>query len=350
MKPLTIAALIYFAACAAYGAEGTPAHIAQESQQDDVSIAAFRPSDRRSLPLEASLTYATVDAHSAGVLTNILTENGIYADGESLGLMYDINPQLKTAHVPSGSTLRIPVVKGAEWNQLRDAGFLVTITRDAELKQTLLRESERLRYLSGKFRASSSLQKLDNRARSKVAKSLTATVRSVETFGTVIEQRNRPIPTAVLSQVKGEVDSLNGILAREMNSNSPLVSADIDAVDTIADSMRVRVHTLLEERGAGELPKRWPEVWVRVKTRYARNGRDASSYRVYYAPQALYRRSEYIESFDKLTTPSDGSVPPANYMIWVGVPGNPRPVSDLKKLRAREGSQENPVVVDLVIQ
>ena len=295
------------------------------------------------------LSSRKVAVRQGETIEQLLESNGIYADGESLAVLYTLNPGREFASIEAGAEVIIPIVQGGrELSVALEKGYLVALILDKELKKKILKQIKELTDLSASV-SDFGPQRFENPKRqNQILDSLQHIVYSLEVFRTVIRQRNRPINAEVLRQLKGETEVLNSLLHGIIETKRQITNSDEETLILVAENMDVRMGVLDEQKGTpGDLPSRWPQVRVVVNALSTKFGHEAHNFRVYYVPQALASFGMgYVESFDKLTSPSsEGNLPPANYLIWAGIPGDPEPVSDVKKLRAR-GNEKS---VELII-
>jgi len=70
----------------------------------------------------------------------VLRQNGIRADGESLAVLYSLNPGFAGKPIKTASPLVVPkATGGAELSEALKEGYLVALTLDEELKSEFLK-------------------------------------------------------------------------------------------------------------------------------------------------------------------------------------------------------------------
>jgi hypothetical protein len=280
----------------------------------------------------------------------LLLANGIFPDTEAFGLVYDLNPTLpRITTIASGSQLILPRVSSESRSFLPNAD-LVAVAMDSRLKEQLVAAIAELEgpitttrtFAAGRYDSASDRQSTNN-ALSNINDSFGA-------IANVIRGKVRPINGEVLNQTRAEADLLRTTLAKLNDPSQKLTADDVNAIKLIDADLRVKRRTLTDIRGPSEPPTRWREALVVVRT-LGSDGHPVPLLRIYYVPEALRGRAQLIKSFDTLTSPSQRSLPEANYVIWAGRPGQTSEttaLSEVKKLALRRSS-DAAVAVDLAI-
>lgn len=113
--------------------------------------------------------------------------------------------------------------------------------------------------------------------------------------------------------------------------------------------MDLRFNRLEEVMGTAGLPPRWPEVKVTVKTIDAQ-GAEKNNLQVYIVPEALYGKPGYTTPFDKVSSPTDRTMPEAYYFVWAEKPGdNPRKEYGRKNVTVIRRGGKDEITVDIVV-
>ena len=173
----------------------------------------------------------------------------------------------------------------------------------------------------------------------------------MESFKVVIKERTRPLSSETLQQMTTEAKRMNAILNDIINNNKNVNKNDLDTALLISKDMDIKMKSLAEQKGVGELPSRWPDVLVTVKTIDVHKDQEINNMRVYYVPQALwnYRASE-AKSFDRLTSPTDRVLPEADYYIWAGKLDDSTPLTERKTLEVRKVTGKEKIELDLAVK
>ncbi|HXI26462.1 MAG TPA: hypothetical protein VNG71_21590 [Pyrinomonadaceae bacterium] len=301
-------------------------------------------------PQDLLLMATTTTFKTGDTVKQLLITNGIFPDAEGFGLVYDLNPALPslTAIAP-GTQIILPKLS-TESRLLIPAGDLVALKVDASLKDQLMIAIEGLqeRITTTRDFNSSHYDNADDRPATRDA--LKSINDSIAAIANVIRGKVRPIQSEVLNQVKAEADALRGALDRLGDPSRRLSADDVSTIKLIEADLKVRRRTLTDVRDPSEPPTRWREATVVVKTIGA-NGQAVPQLRIYYVPEALRGRPQFIRSFDALSSPSQRSLPEANYVIWAANPGETAEAaarSDVKRLAVRRSSDSS-IAVDLAI-
>jgi hypothetical protein len=280
----------------------------------------------------------------------LLIANGIFPDTEAFGLVYDLNPTVPgIATIAPGIQLILPRVSSAS-RSLLPQGDLVAVAMDSRMKEQLVAAIAELNgpittartFAAGRYDSADDRQSTNNALRG-INDSFVA-------IANVIRGKVRPINGEVLNQTAAEAETLRTTLARLTDPSQKLSAEDVNTIKLIDADLRVKRRTLTDVRGPSEPPTRWREALVVVRT-LGSDGHPVPLLRIYYVPEALRGRAQLIKSFDTLTSPSERSLPEANYVIWAGRPGQTTEttaLSEVKKLALRRSS-DAAVKVDLAI-
>lgn len=285
-------------------------------------------------------------------LETLLFSKGIFADGESIGVVYRLNPALDAKAIKSGAEIMVPFVKDKkQFAGEFDKGGLVALTLDKEKKQ------EFIKVLKELDAAMTSVAKLQPQQFDSVAekdtflKTTKSIVDKMESFKVVIKERTRPLSSETLQQMTSEAKQMNAILNDIIKNNKKVSKNDLETALLISKDMDIKMKSLAEQKGLGELPSRWPDVLVTVKTIDVQKNQEINNMRVYYVPQALwnYRASE-AKSFDRLTSPADRALPEADYYIWAGKLDDSTPLTERKTLEVRKVTGKEKIELDLAVK
>ena len=117
----------------------------------DISMVLINQSDGTLRKLEEKnleLTSKKVALKKDVSIEEMLRSNGIYADAESIGVVYRLNPKADVESLSSSSELIIPKAKGGkEFSDALKMGYLVALTVDKDHKQYFLKLLKKLEVL-----------------------------------------------------------------------------------------------------------------------------------------------------------------------------------------------------------
>ena len=318
----------------------------------NISLTLVRSSDGSSKPIKGdaiALIAQRVPRREGDSIEGLLTSHGVLPDGESLGAVYAINPQLDAKAVMSAVELVLPkATGGTELSRALEEGYLVALTLDTELKRQLLMKVKVLTPLAQRMATLEPHRFEIAKDRDTTVEAVRYVAESLRAMAVVIRERNRPLSSEMLRQVICEADVL-GSLLNNIDTRKKLSRADAETVVQIMDDFKVRMNGLNEERGPGDLPPKWPEGLVSVRIQGSGNREEVHGLRVYYVPQALWKyRHKYESCFDKLSSPTEQSLPEATYSFWAGKPGDSTPLSDIMNRAVRQNETCKKIEVQIV--
>jgi hypothetical protein len=318
----------------------------------DISFSAVT-SDGTPVPTDVQgveLKWVPIAVRAGDSIKQLLEANAIYPDVEAYGLIYDLNPALtSTSLIKEGDQLILPGIERGDVRPTLPNGQLVALTVDARLKTELL---NRVEALDNTITAISDLgvdRFNDANQRSSIVRSLKDVSDSFAVFAGVIKEKVVPVNSEVVSQVDAEAELLKHTLDQFVQTQGKPKPEDLDTINLIDEDLKVKRRNLTDVRGPNEPPARWPLGVVIVKT-LGQDGREIPNLEIYYVPEALQTDVPSIKTFNRRSSPSQQSLPEANYVIWAGRPGQgtvEAALSDLKKVSVRKSSDAS--VVDLSI-
>ena len=322
----------------------------------NISMTLINVKDKSSIKLtseDVELTTTKTIVKENEDVQQLLTSNGIYADGESIGILYRLNPTMDPKLNNKGAEIVVPTIKTMKpiTGYSRDK-YLLALTLDRKMKQDLL---DGIRRLDVAAAAISGLgtEPFGSTAIRDSFTVLTRTIlESMETFKVLIRERTRPLSLELIRQMNDEAEQVISMLDTITHKKGyRLTENDIGSARLIAKNMTVRMKSLDETKGSGGIPSRWPEVRVSIRVVNTVDGKEVKNLRVYYVGQGLWNtRSKYERSFDKLSSPSERDLPEADYYIWAGKPQDSTPLSDRKSLEIRRKTENERVELDLTIK
>jgi K+/H+ antiporter YhaU regulatory subunit KhtT len=285
-------------------------------------------------------------------LEKLLASQGIFADGESVGIVYLLNPGLDAKSMKAGAEIILPFVKDKkQFSGEFDKGSLVALTLDKDQKQEFLKVLRELEASTTSLMGLSAKQFESPEEKSKFIKTTKSIVDKMGGFKIVIKERTRPLNSEMLQQMNSEAKQMNSILDNIIKHNQNVSKNDLETAELISRDMDIRMQSLAEQKGVGGLPPRWPDVLVTVKTINVQQGKEIPNLRVYYVPQALWNYRNGIEkSFDRLTSPADKALPEADYYIWAAKPGDSTPITERKALEVRKPTGKERIELDLAVK
>ncbi|MCX5893604.1 MAG: hypothetical protein NTW80_11660 [Deltaproteobacteria bacterium] len=322
----------------------------------NISLALINQRDgsSRGLP-EGSVELASqkVTLKEGESLEKLLASNGIFADGESIGMVYQLNPTLDAKAIKPGAEIMVPFVKDKKQLSGEFAkGGLVAVTLDKAKKQEFIKLLKELEVAATGL-SDLKVQQFDSpEEMAKFSKTTKSVVDKMAGFKVVIKERTRPLNSEMLQQMIGEAKQMTSILNKIIKVDQKVSKDDLQTVELTAKDMDIRMQSLAEKKGLGGLPLRFPELLVTVKTIDVEKGKEISNLRVYYVPQALWndRDNQYKRSFDRLTSPADRVLPEADYFIWAANPHNGTPLTEKMALEVRKTTGREKIELDLAIK
>jgi hypothetical protein len=266
-------------------------------------------------PTEPITLTAQSIAVNGKLINQLLMDNYISPDMEAFSVVYALNPQIQKLSNLNVLQIRIPVVKGGRnLTAIFRRGFRVFLTVDKELKDRFIanvRGLSRLNQTVSTF-GDEKFQNLE------VKQSVIISLQNISDVLSHINDRliqrfGRPIPTEALNQLNAEVELLNKSLSGKGLPGARISKEEQNQIATIEKDIAIKKRAYIETASFGP-PDRWPEVTVIVKT--IRGGREVPSLRIYYVPEALKGQDSEIRSFGILSSPSNQSLPEADYCFW----------------------------------
>lgn len=238
----------------------------QVRDMDNLNIKAelINPKDNSFTSLtgrEMKLTTQNVIWKEGDNIQRLLIANRVYADGEAIGILYMLNPDLDAKSLKAGKEIVLPAVKNKEeFSHKFDMGFLVLLTLDNDLKQEFCSAAKELSALTAqtsalKVQQFESPDEMDN-----FVKTTESIIETMETFKVVILGRARPLSSDMLKQMLNEVEQAKLIIHSIINSKQKLSMSDAQTLDLIEKNMTRRKQLLVEEKGNGPGEKKLPAL------------------------------------------------------------------------------------------
>jgi hypothetical protein len=283
-------------------------------------------------------------------IKQLLKANGISPDADAFGLLYDLNPKLdKLDSLAPGTELLLPKVQSGGSAPALPAGYLLALTVDKKLKDELLTKLDALNSVTASAPRLEVARFNDAEDRRIVLATIADLNQSLEVIANVIAGKVRPVSSEMLNQIKAEVEMLQPTLAGLAQSDRKLSDSDREIIKLVADDLQIKRKTFNEVRDPGQPPTRWAEVQVVVKTLKTDDGSAVTNLTIYYVPEALFGKGDFQRTFNRLSSPTDQTLPEANYRIWAARAGDTRPVTEVKRVEVRKGSGNGPVTVELPV-
>jgi len=217
-----------------------------------------RDKTSRSLPEGSTkLTSQKIIFKESDSIEKLLTANGISADGESIGILYRLNPDLDFKSIKAGSEIILPIIKDRQklTNEF-SGGYLVALRLDKELKQDFLRALSELKTSAGETSGLKLQQFESPEAKDKFVGTTKSIVKKIEAFKWAVIYRTRPLSSAMLQQMLYEAEQVQLVLIKIIKDNQEVSKADFETLDLVEKNMNIRMKALVEEKGegAGGLP------------------------------------------------------------------------------------------------
>ena len=261
-------------------------------------------------------------------LERMLVKHNIRIDSENLGIIYDINNNTLT----DNEEFLFPAIRGIE--KFKNYSILLTLEKD--LKINLIKDIDKLYDIYNRKYVNDNTYNFVN-----------SILDNLQTISIVIKERAFFISSIVLHQISNELNLLNIVL----ENKKKISNKELKNMKLIDENLKIRTKYFIEKRGKSAItPIVWSEISVCVKTLNSKTKQDVHNLRIFYIQQALWDyRNKYQHSFNKLSSPSQMKLPEASYCIWAGLPNNPTPKSDIKKVKVRNNMNKKKIEVELSI-
>ena len=257
----------------------------------------------------------------------LLRDNHISPDVEAFSIIYALNPQIQELRQLNVPRLKIPKIEGGRsLNAVFAQGSIVFLTLDKERKDQFNENTKELTGLIQIIAGFKSEKFQDPSIRKPVVNSLKHIASALDDINEKLVHRyGRPLPTEVLSQLNAETELLVRLLSTKALPGTKIEKWELDKIVNVEKDIRVK-HAAYAEVASGDAPPRWPEVTITVET--LRGERKVRGLRIYYVPVALKGDDGEIKSFGILSTPSNQSLPEADYCFWAARDPNKTPVTN----------------------
>jgi hypothetical protein len=272
----------------------------------------------------------------------LLGQNGIDPNVDAFELVYQVNPDLLSLNeIATGTRLRLPLLELGR----KGSRPVATLRVNEKLKGDAVAAIAKFNVLT---RSVLGLQ-TDSGGISTVKPTLLEIASSLATFKRVILGRTEPIGRTYLGQIKGDAGLINEILQRLARPRQDLSDSDRQKIEFVRTDLQIKLSGLVEIRDPDKLPERISEAFVRVRTLKRIDGSEVPNLRVWFSPEALYDEADLHESFSRVSSPTEESLPEADYKFWATVGGEMTPVSEVLSKKVRKQPDGKPIDVDLEI-
>jgi hypothetical protein len=315
---------------------------AQENPLDKLNLSAsfVRTKDQmtRAVP-DSVLTVARVIVGANDTISGLLRRNGIFPNNDAMAVVYSLNPDL-TQLSPLSEKLSVvlPSLKQTdEVNKALKEGFLASLTMDQKLKDDLTATWKSLQPLVMQISAFGSERFSQAEDKAKVTTALENTTESLHDMTIVLRENNRPLSHEILSQTYNDAVVLLSIIQQVAQPGQKLSPGDENRILLIAADMDLKVRNLNEARGPNDSPPRWRDTRVIVDV--LQEQKPVPSLRVYYVPEALAGRNDFVQQFSVLTSPAEQVLPEADYIIWAAKENDTTTKTGQVKVQVRKSSE-----------
>jgi hypothetical protein len=256
----------------------------------------------------------------------IIQKNGFLFDGETLTLLYILNPDLIMDNWGSVTELVIPVLnKNSEYlNNIKKQEF-ISIICYSKLKKEI----------SDKISASD--KELDKIIRAQKQKNISGYPLFEEIRETsdillkLIASGIRPLNKEFLENILAEIDDLSQ-LETDYDYLELAEKDNIEALLNIKGSLELMARTGIFKRETNNQFSQFPKVNVAVNI--LDNKKRNEKLKVYYVPRARLNKKEiYYKEFDKFSPPSVNQlITIGSYWFWAGRANNLKAQTNLQKV------------------
>lgn len=259
-------------------------------------------------------------------LEAIIEKNGILFDGESLTLLYILNPKLDAINWESFNDLVIPVLnKNYEYLKSDDKQLFISIICYSTLKKGITSKIDTLNIKLDKIVQNQKLNKINDYKLFEDIKEIS------EIISRLIQSRTKPLNKEFLENILAEIEELS----KFETSFSDLTLLDNDKkeeLSSIKESLELIAHTGVFKRNSNDTYDQFPKVNVLVTI--LDNKKINEKLKVYYVPRARLNKKEiYYEEFDKFSPPTvDKLITVGSYWFWAGRPNNLEALTNMQKV------------------
>jgi hypothetical protein len=151
---------------------------------------------------------------------------------------------------------------------------------------------------------------------------------------------NLRLPDEVLDQLNASAEVLASILEKLNGPTPHLVHDDQKRLELLQKDLHLKISNINEIRGNPSDQSVYPECVVIVST-VTSDGKEQSQLTIYYVPQAIHgtpRERDHIKSFRLPSSPTQQTLPEADYYVWAGTAQSPDALTNVKDLEARKRS------------
>ncbi len=295
-------------------------------------------------PAAILLTTQKITAKPGDRLEKLLTEHGVYADGEALGLVYTLNPDVKSQKLAAHQKLILPVAQ--QGGESCAPACLVAVTRDRDRKKSLHETSDALAELQAKLGSQESHSD-PVKAPPGLGKSAASISSSVRAIDLAVRERARPLDPELVRQTSDDAALVRGWLDKVARGEVKPSAAQVSSLDAYAVELAARA-AQLDEKMSVDASDRWADVELTVRLL----GAQSSALRIYYATeiQFFFKDEARYSAFSQLTAPFVRTLPEGNYRVWAGDPDQPsadRARTDVLKVQL---SRRTPPLVELRVK
>jgi len=272
-------------------------------------------------------------------ISDLLRRNGIFPNTDAMAVVFSLNPNLtRLSPLPAKLTIKLPDLKKTEEvnSGLRE-GFLASLTVDQKLKDDLMATWKSLHGLVTQISAFGPERFTQAEDKEKVVTALENISESLHDITIVLRENSRPLSHEMLRQTYNEAVLLQSIVQEAVQSDQKLSAADQNRILLIGSDMELKMQNLDEARGPNNSPLRWRDTRVIVEV--VQDQRPVPSWRVYYVPEALFGRNDYVQQFSVLTSPAEDMLPEADYVMWASKEGVATMKTAQIKLQVRKNAE-----------
>jgi len=204
---------------------------------------------------EIKLTTLKMMWREGDSIQKLLTTNHVYADGESVGILYMLNPYLDSKSLIAGEEIVLLSVNNPEeFSREFDKGCLVLLALDDGLKKQLCSVSKDLSAFTAQTSGLNAQQFESPGEKDDFVRGVKSIIETMDTFAVVIQERARPLSSDMLGQMLNELEQAKAIIQNTIIGKKRLGRLDTQTFALIEKNMTRRQKILNEEKGIGEWP------------------------------------------------------------------------------------------------
>lgn len=288
-------------------------------------------------PLET----VTVTVRAGETIDRLLRQMGIHPDGEALGAVYALNPDLESlSPLAAGTRIVLPAAK-ARGTSGGDGAGLLRLSVAAPAKKALLTASQTLGPVAERVSSLPAARFAGPENKEELVGALDEVRGYLDELNRRVDEGSRPFSPEMLRQSLAAARLVQSLLERFLKAGKALADADREAIVAISEDMNLKARNFDAPLPRGEPHRRWRDARVRVRFQ-------GEGLRVYYVPRLLAGSRDAVGRLPVSGgSEAAGRLPEGDYLVWAGREGNPAPLTRQVPVQVRKREDEGEIAVDL---